>query len=1038
VAEFTNQTIKFESDALDENALVVARLSGEERLSGLWRFDLELISDDPKIDLKKVLYEPARLGIRRDTADGKTWLWRHGVLAELIELEQGQAWTSYRAVLVPDMWKLTEFYRSRIFMDKTVDELAQAVLTDPEGLGVAAGDIEVKLARTDQAGDDPTEWPVYPRREYAVQYEETDYDFVARWLEHEGVFFYFENTGTAEKVVFGDSVAAYKPVDLQGATYPYHPEGAQSAAANEPSDEVEPEEVLAHACRMQRQPRTVALNDYNWRKPSTLLRTTKSVEGDGSGLQTEYNDHYKTDVQGEKLAEVRVQEWTCRAEWFEGRSTCRAFRPGRTFDLQGHFRSDFDQPYLLVEVRHEAEQAINLKHSTVTGSRYRNAFAAIPADRDFRPERVTPWPAIKGAIHARVDGEGGEHGAVDDLGRYRLSIPFDEYADADDRKGRATRLVRMAQPYAGPDAGFHFPLLEGTEVLLTHIDGDPDRPIIQSAVPNPDNVSPVHAGNASQNRFQTAGGNMFLFDDDADRTGIVITSGDGTYVEDHRLPGGPNDYGAGYGGGRLDPPAAAAAPAGPAPSAEAPSRAAEPAAAPAPEPGAEARASAPAGPAAAAADAPDRPRSRWFEQWQAARRGEGPVPTTNPVDPARARDAVRAFSQALPPLPPDVARRMLGPGRGMPVESTDLTETHSGLDALADDFDAIGAGLDKVRGKGASTAEPYVLSAKQYPNDLLILLGNRIKIFQHTDNYTYADISNDISFGTGGYGFHEEMGDTDDESIHIGDATSMSLHLGNSTSSSLSLGTSMSTSLRLGVDQSSSIFLGGTVSTSIVMSRDASMSIDIGTRSSIGLTIASSTSASITIGAATDTSIVLAANTSTGITLAAKSDTSITLGASTSTAITLAAAAETSITLAAKASASITLAAEASVSLTLAAKAALDLVIGGTAEIGIFIGGKVDVDIELAGKIGVEISLAQILKLDIAVGGKKSIDIAAADIFALEVAAAGGTKIKIGTGEKIVEIPSEDTVNLKDSLTTLQSQKTGLDAAITGLAVRLG
>jgi len=553
--KFQNQVLSLHSDALATDTLMVAKMSGQEQLSGLFRFQLDLICSDPELDLEAVLYAPARLGIKVQVrvASGQIGTSTReiaGVFEEFEQLEEGQGWTKYRAVLVPKLWNTTRTYRSRIFQDMTIEEMVKAVL-EKDGLEPEL-DFEFQLQR---AGDeDPETRAVYAKREYVVQYEESDWHFLARWLEHEGIYFYFTNEGGDEKVVFADTEASYATSPF-GSSYPYRPEA--KGEGNDP-DKFTEEEVRSFRCRQTRLPTKVTVNDYNWRVPSARLHFSEDVREAGTGQQTQYNDHFKNEAQGKALATVRKDELLCRAKVFHGAGSCRAFRPGTTFSLEDHFRADFNRSYLLVTVEHEAEQMISLESSTITGVKYENTFTAIPDDRAWRPERLTDWPAIKGVMHAKVDAEGdGRYAELDEHGRYKLKMPFDEHSDtASD--GRASRWVRMAQPYAGANAGMHFPLLKGTEVLITHIDGDPDRPIISGAVPNPETESPTTGGSHTRNTIQTAAGNAFMIDDNAESPGFVFADATGSFVSDMRRRrgkggGGGNGSSPGSGGGGANP-----------------------------------------------------------------------------------------------------------------------------------------------------------------------------------------------------------------------------------------------------------------------------------------------------------------------------------------------------------------------------------------------------------------------------------------------------------------------------------------------------
>lgn len=541
-----NQALTLHSDALPLNTLLVTKLSGSERLSGLFRFELELLCQDKELDLEAVLYAPARLGIQVNvpmSGGGFAMTTRQiaGVFAELEEQEHGHGWVKYRAVLVPKLWQLSRTYRSRILQDKTIDELVQLVL-EGDGLDPQV-DFEFQLSRQGKEGKSP-ERTIYPQREYVVQYEESDLDFVQRWLEHEGIFFYFVNNedddNGAEKIVFGDTTSSYSSSNF-AADFLYRPESAGKGAE---SDQFGAEEIYSFRCRQTRLPANVRVSDYNWRTPSVDLKASTELRKDGTGDQTQYNDHYKTKAQGDALAKVRGEELACRARWFHGESSCRTFRPGTTFTLAEHFRPDFNDSYLLVSVQHEAEQMISLDSMTVTGVKYHNQFEAIPANQAFRPARTTDWPSIKGVMHGKIDAEGdGKYAEIDEHGRYKVTIPFDENA-ADAKPGKASRWIRMAQPYAGQNSGMHFPLLKGAEVLITHIDGDPDRPIIAAAVPNTETESPATGANRTQNALRTAAGNVMHIDDNEFSSGFFTRDARGSQVIDRRWrskEGGPTE-----------------------------------------------------------------------------------------------------------------------------------------------------------------------------------------------------------------------------------------------------------------------------------------------------------------------------------------------------------------------------------------------------------------------------------------------------------------------------------------------------------------
>lgn len=545
----TNQEFTFHSDGTGGDQLFILELRGVESMSQPFRFELELVSSNHSIELAALLYAPARIGFKvaltlRDGSVGRTTTWISGRLDSFQHVKSDPEVSHYRAVLVPTLQDLAESFRSRIFMEDTAPGIVSKVL-DEAGLHDGSDVVLADSIKNALQEGEPTERALYPKREYVVQYAESDLDFMHRWLEHEGIFYWFENLGESEETLqLGDSVGSYKP--LRGtSSFPYRP---RRTAAGQDYQMA----VAAISCEASRLPQQVVLQDYNWRAPRSNMRVEQSVRSDSRGLLYEYNDHYKTPDQGKELARVRAEEHSCRSAVFRGESDARNMRPGFTFSLTDHPRSDYNRDLLLTEVVHTASQVIALDKRVVTSVSYSNAFTAIPADVCFRPECRTPWPSIHGVMHAHIDGESdGEYADLDKYGRYTVRVPFDMAGDGKE-DGKASRQIRMLQPYAGSDSGMTFPLRKGTEVLLVHLDGDPDRPLISGAVHNGENPGLVDSGNYTQNRIVTSSGNELTFEDEAGKEGVTLIGGSGAtyscYTRQGSMGAGGNVGGGGGGG----------------------------------------------------------------------------------------------------------------------------------------------------------------------------------------------------------------------------------------------------------------------------------------------------------------------------------------------------------------------------------------------------------------------------------------------------------------------------------------------------------
>jgi len=493
----------FNSDVLPTGSFGLVRFAGEEGLSRCYRFEILLVSEEAEIDLRKVLANPVKLAIHRETGGDVVF---HGLPVSFEQLQQVGKSVFYRVVMTPKLWRLSLTRHNQVFLNKTIPEIIAACLQDG---GLTALDYELRLQKD------------YPPWEYICQYGESHLDFVSRWLEHEGLYYYFEDTDKGEKVIITDSSLAHSAMP-QGLNLTYLPPSGLESAHR---DEV----ISAFACRQQLLPQTVILKDYNYRRPSLELTAKAQVHPEGHGEVYSYGEHFRTPEEGQALAKIRAEEINCWERRFEGESSVPYLRPGYLFKLTDHYRKSFHQEYLTVLITHAGNQAgytlSGLGAELAEGERetyYRNTFTALPAEVQFRPERKTPKALLHGFLNARIDAaSSGQYAELDDQGRYKILLPFDKSGRKD---GKASAWVRMMQPYAGSDHGMHFPLHKGTEVMLAFIDGDPDRPVIAGAVPNPETPSLINSDNQTKSRIVSSSGNEFHMEDEAGKERILLNS----------------------------------------------------------------------------------------------------------------------------------------------------------------------------------------------------------------------------------------------------------------------------------------------------------------------------------------------------------------------------------------------------------------------------------------------------------------------------------------------------------------------------------
>jgi len=487
--------------SLSSETFSVVNFKGSEGISRTYEFDIKLVTRNADIDLDEVLAHPVTLYLRPDNA-----LPVHGVLANLEQQSEVDGNIFYRARLVPRLWMLSLYSVSEVYLDMTFPQILEKVLQEGE---LAADDYDIRFMRQ------------YRQWSYVCQYQENHLDFISRWMEREGVYYFFEQGEDKEKLVITDTRMAH--VDLPDEKQVnYSPPSGMEISGQKNA-------VTAFVSRQQPVPKKVTVQDFNYRKSPPGIAGEAEVSAQGRGEVHIYGEHVKTDDEAREYAGLRAEEILCRKKVYYGESAAAFLRPGFYFDLERHYREDYNRKYLLTDLNHEGSQAaILLAGVNVDLSQYEekpyylNNLEAIASDVQFRPERKTKKPRFYGTINAKVEAEGsGKYAELDPYGRYKVKLPFDR----SDRKGqKASRWVRMASPYAGPDEGMHFPLRKGAEVLLTFNDGDPDRPIIAAAVPSAEDPNLVNDQNSVYNMLKSAGGNVMHMHDQEGRQRMLMQS----------------------------------------------------------------------------------------------------------------------------------------------------------------------------------------------------------------------------------------------------------------------------------------------------------------------------------------------------------------------------------------------------------------------------------------------------------------------------------------------------------------------------------
>ena len=485
------------------SSLGFRRMSGFEGLSQLFDFDVELIADNYSVDLKSLLGKP--LTIEMETLSGSRFLNGQVMRFELIGRENASSrYYIYKATVRPWLWYLTQTSDNKIFQQKSVPDVIKEVL------GEYGYPFEMKLSGS------------YRNWEYCVQYQETDFAFVSRLMEHEGIYYYFRHEDGQHTLVMTDDISSHKATPGYD-SIPYY--GPDRLAR--PQDEyISMWEVVAQITSDG-----YATTDYDFTKPGASLDAVSKRSGgseNGNLEMYEWQGGFQEPDHGEQYSRVRLQELQSVQEQVRGIANARGVAPGYTFNLKNHPRASENKEYLVVSVNYRMSVA---GYSTGTGSEdfYEESFIALPATVQYRAPRTTPIPRTHGPQTARVVGPAGEEIWTDKYGRIKVQFHWDRYGKKNEN---SSCWVRVSSPWAGGGfGGLQLPRIKD-EVVVDFIGGCPDRPIVLGRVYNANNMPPVElpgeatiSGFRSQSVFGDLGTtNMMLFDDTLGNELITLKS----------------------------------------------------------------------------------------------------------------------------------------------------------------------------------------------------------------------------------------------------------------------------------------------------------------------------------------------------------------------------------------------------------------------------------------------------------------------------------------------------------------------------------
>ncbi|MFK7768681.1 MAG: type VI secretion system Vgr family protein [Mariniblastus sp.] len=453
---------------LGEDAFLLQHFSGIETLSRDFAYRATVVSENPEVDGQAIIGK--RVSATYFNEDGRQ---RHfnGFVSRFEYVEQTEEptnLTTYTMTIVPWLWFLKHNQDCQIFQEKTAPDIIKQIFQE-----LGYNDFRQELNEE------------YPTREYCVQYRETDFDFVSRLMEEEGIFYYFEHSKDKHTLVMCDSPTGYFQLDEPEVRYT--PIGQQHE-----------EQLTGWRHVYEFRTGKVGQKDFNFKRPTDGLFTEKksNVRFDGnSKLEIyEYPGLYDESDKGNRLTKVRLEELESEHNHVEGSGFYQSFTPGGKFVVSKHSRpTEEGKSYALVEVRTEFNSNFGFnQHDEVD---FQNSFRCIPSETAFRPARVTRKPFVEGPQTAIVVTDGQEI-VVDEHARIKVQFHWDRLGNKDIN---SSCWIRVSQAHAGKGWGMIDIPRQHEEVIVSFLDGDPDRPIITGRVYNGDNSPPFGLKGAGDN-----------------------------------------------------------------------------------------------------------------------------------------------------------------------------------------------------------------------------------------------------------------------------------------------------------------------------------------------------------------------------------------------------------------------------------------------------------------------------------------------------------------------------------------------------------
>ncbi len=468
---------------LGTDVLLFYQMQSKEALSSQFEYSIKLLSKSMTISPEKLLGE--NISLRIESGDG-TWRYFNGFVTSFGQYGNLKELAIYHVIVRPWLWFLTRTSNCRIFQNKSAPDIIQQVFRDH-----GFSDFKVKLSGS------------YASREYCVQYRETDFNFVSRLMEEEGIYYYFTHGKDKHDLVMIDSGNSHEKFPGY-AKIPYH-------ADDSATDRSRVDHIYEWGFKREVQPGAYELTDYDFKKPKAKLLVKSKLKESHSHAEHEFFDYpggYTETSVGENLVRRRMEEHHVRFERCEGKANARGLAVGYLFDLDEFPREDQNKEYLIVSADF---YMLSDDYSSETGNSgeqelFTCTFTAQDNKRPYHPPRTTLKPLVHGAQTATVVGPSGEEIYVDKYGRVKVLFHWDrkERWEEGKKEEDSSCWIRVSHPWAGKGWGaVSIPRID-QEVIVDFLEGDPDQPIITGRVYNANQMPPYELpANATQSGMKS-------------------------------------------------------------------------------------------------------------------------------------------------------------------------------------------------------------------------------------------------------------------------------------------------------------------------------------------------------------------------------------------------------------------------------------------------------------------------------------------------------------------------------------------------------